>query len=127
MSVILVVEIMMTNNRASLDDGRIRGKVTHLPIVYTKFDRFARGLVRSLTPEIVVAPLFSDRFDCIDVGRHLQSENYAGRFAIMARDLPNRSMVERELSRHFPKLDIQVFSGDTGHAGTMPTQRKALG
>lgn len=126
MSVILVVEIMMTHNRASLENNLARGKTNHLPIVYTRFDRFARGLVRSLAPSMVVAPLFSNRFDCIDVGRHLQSQEYAGHFAIMAQNLPNRFMVERELVRHFPKLDIQVISGEFGHFGAMPEQRQAL-
>lgn len=92
-------------------------------VVYTRFQDLGSEMLRELSPRSVRAPLFADRFDCIDVGRHLASAQFPGKFCVVADTLPDANMVERELRRQFPKLDLCLVSGD--EAGVMDPPYRA--
>ena len=62
-----------------------------------------------MQPDIVVAPLVTSSFDCVDLAARLSEANFEGRFRILTAFLPNPAMVHREMSTQFPNLDFDLI------------------
>jgi hypothetical protein len=58
--------------------------------------------------ELVVAPLFCEEFDALEVIEALGSKGYRGKLRIVAPKLPNRQIVLRELRAHAGRQGITL-------------------
>lgn len=92
-----------------------------------RFDEFGARMLAELAPSSVLAPLFSARFDCVDVANCLARAAYPGRFCVIAEALPDKAMVERELTRQFPALDLHVVTHGEVLSELRPIPRRATG
>lgn len=66
------------------------------------------------TLELVVAPLFCDSFDALELIETLGSAGYRGVLRILAPKLPNRQIVLRELRSHAVRQGITLEMVDEG-------------
>ena len=67
-----------------------------------------RPIIELCRPELVVSPVVTSRFDCIDVANTLSRVGYAGAYRALARNLPNPGMICREVRGYFPTLDFDI-------------------
>jgi hypothetical protein len=58
--------------------------------------------------ELVIAPLFCEEFDALEVIEALGSKGYRGKLRIVAPKLPNRQIVLRELRAHAVRQGISL-------------------
>lgn len=58
--------------------------------------------------ELVVAPLFCEEFDALEVIEVLGSKGYRGKLRIVSPKLPNRQIVLRELRAHAVRQGITL-------------------
>jgi hypothetical protein len=58
--------------------------------------------------ELVVAPLFCDEFDALEIIEVLGGQGYRGMLRIAAPKLPNRAIVLRELRSHAAKQGMTL-------------------
>ena len=63
-----------------------------------------------LNPQIVICPLFKNRFDAIDVGKMILAYVPHAKLLIDAPSLPRPNMVLGEVLRACPKLKIDFFA-----------------
>jgi len=64
---------------------------------------------RSLAPVCVISPLFSMDLDCLDVAEYLADLGFSGHYIVVADDLPNPTMIIRELSASCPNASVHVI------------------
>jgi hypothetical protein len=58
--------------------------------------------------ELVIAPLFCEEFDALEVIEALGSKGYRGKLRIVSPKLPNRQIVLRELRAHAGRQGITL-------------------
>jgi len=78
-------------------------------IQFVSINEVNEGLLEHLCPTVVISPALSKRFDCIDLAQLLNSYGYNGRYRAVSRELPNPSMVEREIRSLCPGLDFGIL------------------
>lgn len=66
------------------------------------------ALLKSLRPERVICPLFTADFDALVVAAQLRKLDFQGTLYVVAPDLPNPRMVERELRNQSGGLNVKV-------------------
>ena len=77
-------------------------------ITYADFVEVTDGLLYSLRPDMVLSPLLSTRFDCIDLAQLLLRLGFSGRYRAMTPPLPNPDIVRREIRSLCPGLDFDL-------------------
>lgn len=75
---------------------------------FLDFDDLTEDIVLSVAPDVVLAPLLSRRFDCLDVAERLWGFGYRGRFLALAGQLPDPGMIRAEIAALFPGLDFDI-------------------
>lgn len=71
-------------------------------------------LVR-IRPDVVLAPLMSSKFDCVDLAAALVRAGFTGRLRALAPFvLPNPNIIRREVKSFFPDLDFDVIIARPG-------------
>ena len=63
---------------------------------------------------VVISPLMGDRADAVEVAEMLDEVGYRGRYMAFAPYLPDRAMIEREVSRAAPGLLLDVIEMSRG-------------
>ena len=91
-------------------------------VFFAKFSDLSREILRAISPEVVVGPLFCDGFDCFDLARLLTESEFTGAFRVFGECLPRPQMVSREIKQSFPSLDTAVVSYDPPVRETCDTQ-----
>lgn len=66
------------------------------------------ALMKSLRPDRVICPLFTAEFDALTVATQLRKLEFQGTLVVVAPDLPNPRMVERELRNQSGGLNVKV-------------------
>lgn len=66
-------------------------------------------LLSSLGADCVVCPLFDAEFDAMAVAARLEALGYVGRLQIIAPELPNPRMVEREIRSQARSIKLQII------------------
>ena len=74
------------------------------------FHKLNARFVCQTAPDHVISWLFCSAYDAYDIGRVLKEAGYHRRFSIFAPRLPKVGVVQRELSRCFPEMEIMVIS-----------------
>ncbi len=80
-------------------------------------DLSADLLVR-IGPDIIMSPLVVRDTDAIEVARILGDLGYAGRYRVVADDIPNDNMITAEVAAIAPGLDFAVVAVPEGLFGT---------
>jgi len=74
----------------------------------TLFDLSADQLSK-ISPSIIVCPLFTLRYDAIDVGKLIQASAVKAKLLIEAPTLPRPAMVAKEINEECPGLNFDFF------------------
>lgn len=81
-------------------------------IAFAEFDEINDDLLQSLSPDIVMSPVLSRSFDCLDLAQALYENGFKGRFRVVAPDMPNPRVIQSEISALCPSLDVAfIFCG----------------
>ena len=78
------------------------------PVAYAEFEELDENLLALLTPRLVVSPLLSRRFDCIDLAVRLVSLGFGGKYRVIDTSLPDPALIVREVRALAPGLDFAV-------------------
>ena len=78
-------------------------------ITYADFVEVTDALLANLRPDVVLSPLLSGRFDCIDLAQLLLRLGFTGRYRAMTPPLPNPDIVRREIRSLCPGLDFDLL------------------
>ncbi len=78
-------------------------------VQFVSINEVNETLLEHLCPTVVISPALSRRFDCIDLAQILCSHRYQGRYRAVSRELPNPTMVEREIRSLCPGLDFAIL------------------
>lgn len=87
-------------------DARIIGAALH----HVRFGALDPALVARLRPDRVICPLLARDFDASLLAQRLAGWGYRGRLTVIAPRLPDRAMVQRELSAAAPTLSVEVVT-----------------
>ncbi len=77
-------------------------------LAFAEFHEVTGELLRILEPALVVSPLLSRRFDCLDLAQLLTALGYRGKYRVIDSTLPNPSLIVREVRALVPGLDFAV-------------------
>lgn len=78
-------------------------------LTFAEFHEVTRNRLDLLSPEVVVSPLLSHSFDCIDLAQLLAALDYKGSYRAIATTLPNPEMIQREIRSICPDLDFDIL------------------
>lgn len=78
-------------------------------IAFVAFQDIDQELLEKLTPPVIMSPLLSTGFDCIDLAEVLSGVGYEGRYRVVTKRLPKPNVVIREISQLCPKLDFDLL------------------
>ena len=98
----LLVGTTLTDLPATLR-SRLKNRVESLPLVYIH-------AVLSRAPETreIIAPLFSDTFDAMELAEELFRADYTGALTVIAPSLPEPELVLEELQSICPDARVQL-------------------
>ncbi len=71
-------------------------------------DALSEDLLSNMRPRLILSPVVTPRFDCLDVAHRLIGLNYTGKYRAVAQNLPKPHLVRREVLRECPGLDFDV-------------------
>ena len=74
-----------------------------------RFAELTTELMELHRPDVVLSPLMSSGFDCVELAYRLVDSGFGGRYRAFAEDIPRPEMVKREIRRSFPGLDFDVL------------------
>lgn len=77
-------------------------------VVYAAFHEVTEALLSETDPRVVVSPLITRHFDCVDLAQLLGSLGFRGRYRAIGTRLPNPRMIEAEIRSLVPGLDFSV-------------------
>jgi len=86
-------------------------------ILDATFDHIENLSFRDLSPErlkkqgvdTVVAPLLTRTFDAVELAEYLAAHAFGGLLIIASEVLPNAKLVQREIARSAPGLNVELF------------------
>ena len=82
-------------------------------IGFAEFRHVTAELLSTLKPDIVVAPLLCETFDCLDLAQTLHTHGFAGRFRVIAPAIPAPWIISTEIETMCPSMNFSLsFAGD---------------
>lgn len=82
---------------------------SHREIVFAGIDDIDLGRMELLMPELVVSPVVTPSFDCLDVAHRLADLGFAGAYRALSQTMPDISMIRREVRALYPNLDFDIL------------------
>lgn len=76
---------------------------------FSEFANLTADLLATLTPDIILSPLFGDDFDAIEVAVVLGDLGFQGQYRVITETLPNSDMIRREVRSQAPDLDFDLM------------------
>ena len=67
------------------------------------------SMIAAVGPAIVISPLLSPTFDCIDMACILAEAGFRGKFRAVSRPIPNPRLIKREISEISKDLDFDIL------------------
>jgi hypothetical protein len=74
-----------------------------------RFDDLDLALLARMTPDTVLAPLVSNRFDILDLADRLKRLEFGGQLGVVTGPLPDNAAVIDEIRRHCPEMKIALI------------------
>lgn len=90
----------------------------HDNLHFCSLEALNRPVIELCRPELIVSPVVTGRFDCIDVAGVLSRLGFAGAYRALARQLPDPEMICREVRAYFPTLDFEICEIQPGTSHT---------
>ncbi len=81
----------------------------HRGVTFSDIDLLSEGTLATERPDLVVSPVLTPSFDCIDVAFRLAALDFGGAYRALTRNLPNPTMVRREVRTLCPTLDFDII------------------
>ena len=86
-------------------------------ILDSSYDQVEHHSFRDLSPEViadgradtVLAPLLTKTFDAVELAEYLATQAFDGMLIIASEALPNVKLVQREIARSAPGLNVELF------------------
>lgn len=75
---------------------------------FVKFEEVAGFLWDLPRPELILSPLVTRRFDCIDLAELLHRHRFRGRYRAMSDGLPDPDLVCAEIRGEYEGLDFGI-------------------
>ena len=72
------------------------------------FDEIDADFLGGLAPDIVVSPLFTRRFDCIDLAQRLGALDFRGAYRAISPALPSPDLIRKEIRALCPRLHFDL-------------------
>jgi hypothetical protein len=76
---------------------------------FAQFHEVTDILLAELSPRLVLSPLLTRNFDCVDLAQRLAQLGYRGPYRAIDIGLPNPKMIVREIRALVPTLDFEVL------------------
>jgi hypothetical protein len=76
---------------------------------FAAFYEVTGELLAELSPRLVLSPLLTRHFDCVDLAQRLVQLGYRGPYRAIDIGLPNPAMIVREIRSLLPSLDFEVM------------------
>ena len=67
------------------------------------------AMIAAVGPAIVVSPLLSPTFDCIDMACVLSEAGFKGKYRAVSRPIPNPRLIKREIAEISKDLDFDIL------------------
>lgn len=78
-------------------------------LAFIAFHEVTQVTLDYLSPGIIFSPVLAKSFDCIDLALELNRLGFSGQYRAIAQDLPNPSVIEREVRQLCPHLDFKLI------------------
>lgn len=81
---------------------------------FVGIEQVGAELIGALGPDIVLSPLVTRSFDCIDLAQILSATGFRGSYRVVTPDLPSPDLVRREIRALCPGLsfDLMILAAD---------------
>lgn len=104
--------------------GNMVGRDPNLQTVpgahFVDFEGLTEDVIAGVEPDVVLSPLVTAQFDCVELGYRLVAAGFSGRYRVFADSLPRPDLVKREMKLSFPGLDFDlVVVGQHAQAHTL--------
>lgn len=66
-------------------------------------------LLREMAPTLVLSSLVSPDFDAIEIARKLGRMEYAGAYRVLTRNMPDLSLIAKEVQSVAPDLNVDII------------------
>jgi hypothetical protein len=77
-------------------------------IYYAGIADIGARLIETLCPDVIVSPLITRSFDCIDLAQLLETLGYRGAYCAVTRALPRPEMIRTEIRALCPRLRFDL-------------------
>lgn len=81
-----------------------------VPLQCVRYGEFTDLSLEKYRPELVIAPLFSEFFDAVDVAETLAFAGYFGELWTICPELPNPQLIEQELREVSGGLSLRLIT-----------------
>lgn len=75
---------------------------------FVAFETLTEERFLAIAPDVVLSPLVTPRFDCLELANCLERFGYSGRYRALSPKLPRPDLVRAEVRGQFPKLDFDL-------------------
>lgn len=82
-------------------------------LAFAEFADLSPELLQTLGPDVVVSPMITRSFDCLDLAQLLHQAAFVGRYRIVTPAMPNPRVLLSEIASLCPGLDVDVIALDT--------------
>ena len=100
---------------------RETGRLLHgtSDLAYSEFSELCPELFETIAPDVVLSPMVTRSFDCLDLAQFLHSIDFYGRYRIVSQAMPNPRLILSEIAALCPGLDVDLIILDT-----LPTESR---
>ncbi|MEO0915824.1 MAG: hypothetical protein AAFY31_02410 [Pseudomonadota bacterium] len=78
-------------------------------IVFLSFSDVTQETMDHLRPGLVVSPVLSNTFDCVDLAVQLYRVGFSGEYRAISTGLPKPEVIEREVRQMCTQLDFRII------------------
>lgn len=78
-------------------------------VLFTHRQLLDGGVLQTVRPEVIVAPLMSKTWDILDLGADLERFGHRGQVCVLTEPLPHIELISKEIADKFPSLMISLI------------------
>lgn len=107
--------LLAVGDPGRLPDGVTSGDEVLEGVHFVGIEDVSRDFIDLIDADIVLSPLVSTRFDCLELAERLDAIGFVGRYRIVVDHLPRPDLIRREISEAYPALDCDVLTLNRPH------------
>lgn len=78
--------------------------------VFIDIEDVTAAKIAEIAPKVILSPLLCRNFDALEIARRLHNMRYAGRYSVVIKDIPDPSVIDRDIRQVAPDLDFSVLT-----------------